>query len=642
MRDIWSFLLQTLTASGAAALLLVLKAMFRDKLTPRWQFGAWSVLAMVLVIPAGRGGRYALFNWPYYVERLRSTLTGEYGELAQVTAPIPLPALTQLRSWEDWLFAVYVLGVLFLLFRYIAGYFRLRRALRGSRPIRDERIQEIGVRYELLTCPAVEAEGLSTAFVCGVRRPVLVLPAGEATDEKVILHELLHLENKDVLWGMVICLFRCIHWCNPLLWYCANRAGNDLEAMCDQRVLERLEGEERRQYGYILLGMASEKYPRAPGTSSIANGGKNIRRRVEAIARFKKYPAGMGLVSVCILLVLAVPLAAGAQAETAWHGAVNIPAQMAYARTVPCTTFLGALDTYAKAVLNQRYDYRAMCAPMADQERLAEDWQRAADTHTWCWTWPGSESLDMKSTSDYQYYNLVKVSEGVYEGVLAVELSHPPGRPARAEDTDTWVALQTVRTEKEGERWVVLPLEEFRAVPTGSFPFEEERSFNSGLPFWTYQAQYGDFVLEVKRQTVYDGRGYSSIDAGPADPWPDRNFLDWDHLDEVTVRYTGDETGKGQYTSIGLTADPIWWEGDQPRLWEPRPQGSVKAASSSVMSDVRTLEGDWEETVLLFYNETTGGMDYQAPLVYGAGLWLNGQLAAELTLLPAEGGNCND
>lgn len=40
MRDIWAFLLQTLTASGAAVLLLAVKAMFRDKLSPRWQFSA--------------------------------------------------------------------------------------------------------------------------------------------------------------------------------------------------------------------------------------------------------------------------------------------------------------------------------------------------------------------------------------------------------------------------------------------------------------------------------------------------------------------------------------------------------------------------------------------------------------------------
>lgn len=54
MTDFWSFLLQTLTASGVAVLLLCVKALFRDKLSPRWQFGVWGILALILLLPAGR------------------------------------------------------------------------------------------------------------------------------------------------------------------------------------------------------------------------------------------------------------------------------------------------------------------------------------------------------------------------------------------------------------------------------------------------------------------------------------------------------------------------------------------------------------------------------------------------------------
>ena len=67
MTDLWAFLMQTLTASGAALLLLLIKALFRDKLSPRWQFASWGVLALVLLMPAGIGGRYVLFNWPFVV-----------------------------------------------------------------------------------------------------------------------------------------------------------------------------------------------------------------------------------------------------------------------------------------------------------------------------------------------------------------------------------------------------------------------------------------------------------------------------------------------------------------------------------------------------------------------------------------------
>ena len=265
MRDIWSFLLQTLTASGAAVLLLIVKALFRDKLSPRWQFATWGVLGVILLLPAGIFGRYTLLNWPFYVEALRSALTGEYGALAHVTAPVPLPALTAPRSPADWLFTLYCLGVVFFLARYVLSYVRLRLALAQGRPVADGRVKAAAEEYNLPVCPAVEVDGLPSAFICGVFKPVLALPAGAETDEKVILHELLHLKYRDAAWGLVIGFFRCLHWCNPLLWHCADLAGNDLESLCDQRVLERLEGEERRDYGRILLEMATRSTPGPPG-----------------------------------------------------------------------------------------------------------------------------------------------------------------------------------------------------------------------------------------------------------------------------------------------------------------------------------------------------------------------------------------
>ena len=381
MTDLWGFLLQTLTASGAAAVLLVAKALFRDKLSPRWQFAAWGVLGLVLLVPAGLGGRYALVNCPWLVETAKTALTGDYS-LTRVLVPIPLPRLRVPETAADWLYAVYAAGVLVLLSRYALSYVRLRLALRHGAPAGEARTAQIGAvaeRYGLPVCRAVEVPGLTSAFICGVFRPVLALPAGTEADDKVLLHELLHLRHRDAAWGLVICLFRCLHWCNPLLWYCADRAGNDLEARCDQRVLELLEGEERRDYGRILLSMANEKYARAPGTSSMANGGKNIRRRIESIARFKKYPAGMALVSVCVAVTLAAPLLLGTRADAVYEGGGSLPrnmdvsAAMASARTVWYTTPAGALDTYAKSVLDQNGVYRAMCAPLEEQAAIGEE-----------------------------------------------------------------------------------------------------------------------------------------------------------------------------------------------------------------------------------------------------------------------------
>ena len=52
MGNIWEFLYQTLTVSIAAAVLLLIKWLLRDKLSPRWQYGVWAVLALRVLWPA--------------------------------------------------------------------------------------------------------------------------------------------------------------------------------------------------------------------------------------------------------------------------------------------------------------------------------------------------------------------------------------------------------------------------------------------------------------------------------------------------------------------------------------------------------------------------------------------------------------
>nr|WP_326126103.1 M56 family metallopeptidase [uncultured Oscillibacter sp.] len=660
MSDIWSFLLQTLTASGAAAVLLAVKAMLRDKLSPRWQFAVWGVLALVLLVPAGLGGRYALVNWPLAVEFLRSLLTEEFSALAHVSAPVPLPRFTGLpRSGAEWAYVVYLAGAALLLGRYAVSYLRLRLALRRGTPAGADRtalIRETAARYGLPSCPAVEVEGLHSAFICGVFRPVLALPAGEETDEKVILHELLHLKHRDAAWGLLICLLRCLHWCNPLLWHCADLAGNDLESLCDQRVLERLEGENRRDYGRILLSMANEKYARAPGTSSMANGGRNIRRRVEAIARFKRYPAGMALASVCAALVLAGPCLIGTRAQGVYTGGGLLPqrlrpyAAMASARTTCCTTYAGAFDTYAKAVLAENPVYLAMCAPLEDQDRLwiSARLRRASRLESWdSVRMPRLESFTVDWQSGYRIYNLRPVEDGAYEGLLVLEPDTVA--PWVEKELPPWdgtvhsryLAIQPLRAEKQGDRWVVLPLGDFQVVQG-----DERDTGNLGLPAWVYEARCGDFTLRMRYQTnSWVEESYvTRFHLFSTKPQPDGEFSSSYYGTDLTAIYNGTPADRASIRSVGVSCAPWPFEDRRPEL--QRGMGNSSGSSSTgCIWDFRD-NFDWE----LHGDEIplgggggggSGGTEswvYPPPDRYAADFYLNGEKAGELTLLPVEGG----
>ena len=663
MTDLWSFLLQTLTASGAAALLLAVKALFRDKLSPRWQFGVWGVLALVLLLPAGGGGRYALFNWPLWVESAKTALTGDYS-LTRVLAPIPLPlGLGRPASPADLLYLLYLAGAAALLLRYALSYLRLRLALRQGAEADGAQIRRVAAAYGCRPCRAVAVPGLSSAFVCGVFRPVLALPAERPVDDKVILHELLHLRFHDAAWGLLICLFRCLHWCNPLLWICADLAQNDAESLCDQRVLERLEGEERRDYGRILLSMADDRYARAPGTSSMANGGRNIRARIQAIARFRRYPAGMALVSVCIAAVLALPALFGTRAggvvlgSRRWDDALDFQTAMASARVARCTTAAAALDAYGKAVLEQNGIYRALCAPLEEHPALAAEMEAAATgPDHWVYTrWESGLPGYPDPRAGYFLYNLTPDSGG-YRALMVFPLqwAYPdgPDQPPASDPDCLWLASRPVRAERREDRWVVLPQEAFtltetsRSLDDGGWLVWGDASLPAAA---TYAAETEQFRLELRYQTVHvlDNAiqsqtglswhpGASAFDTAVK---PYARFARAYASYSFTVGFTGNEDQRAALGEVRYAAVPLSADGSHPALKYGAGSGSSSTGAFWGNSS-NSGPSPWDGTLSDGGGTYLGGDPNDTP-VWPAGYLVEltaGGTSRQATLLPVEGG----
>lgn len=471
MGNIWEFLLQTLTVSLTAAVLLIVKYLLADKLSPRWQYGIWGLLALRALIPAGMT-RQVLLPLPAWVDMCKTAaergLASAYAgpwDAMDAKSVLPWPSGAP-ESVTDWLFVAYALGAAAYLLWKLAAYIRLRLALRRGAPASEAvsaQIAGVCEKYGLRASRAVEVEGLPTAFACGVFRPVLAVPKG-GVDDKVLLHELLHLKYFDAAQGIFWCLIRALHWCNPFMHYVLDRVGNDLESLCDQRVLERLEGEERREYGGILLGMANEKYARAPGTSSISNGGKNISRRIAAIVRFKLYPRGMALASVCIAVVLATPLLLGTASADTGHmhpgPQRELDRSFAVARTTRCQTPAAALDTYAKGLLYDNGVFLTAASPFEKHEELYEGMRESGAEGWVAYHYEAvPEQYSFETGSGYLINNLVSTENGC-EAELVLTVSYVAdlenGGWLKDADGDTLTGLYVIPVRAyEAEGWVV-------------------------------------------------------------------------------------------------------------------------------------------------------------------------------------------
>lgn len=635
MFDIWGFLLQTLTVSGVAALLLIIKALFKDKLPPKWQFAVWGVLGIIFLIPTGVNGRYTLLNWNFVIEFIK-TLAGEYS-FTQVLFPFPYINSVP-ETFAEWIFAIYVIGIIVCLVKYFLSYVRLRHLLhKGNSPTEETvlRVRNIAEKYNLKSCRIIEVSGLPSAFVCGIIKPILAIPSDKIIDDKVILHELLHLKYKDTLWSIVICFLRCMHWCNPLINYCASRAINDMESRCDQHVLELIEGEERRDYGRILLSMSNDRFSKTPGSTCINNGGKNIRERIEAIARFKKYPVGMGLVSACAIIILTFSLAIGVQATTVYGANNHSYFSVASARSIRCTTFEGAFDTYAKAIMRENKIYRIMCAPENMQNELIND---NSD-------WDNGLSGNAES-SNYYIYNLEMFDDNIRDGILVFRLVNNPDN-MEWEENKVFVAYQKIRAEKENGRWFVTPLSEFNYATT------EDTWLHHGiceLPAKTYTATAKDFQVDISYQTIYvvdnqkeitSGDAFSSL-FGPSwsfndVPIPNAEFSEAYDNNSTYCTHLGTESERKDISQIGVSVAPVYPDEEKPENLTAATGGTSSGNSTDGTSwGTRTAYDGWGPTIMLSGGGGGGTFfDYlntENPEYYIADLYVNNELYAQMEL----------
>lgn len=657
MLDIWCFLLQTLTVSGAGAFILLIKALFKDKLSPKWQFAVWGVLGIITVIPAGIFGTYTLFNWQVIVETIKSYF-GIY-TFSKVLFPIPIIKSIP-HTLADWLFVFYALGTLVFAVKYIISYSKLRKILRlGNVPSAEKisRINEIASELNVKIGRITEIEGLPCAFVCGVIQPVLVIPAKNEINEKIILHELFHLKHKDTLFSMIICALKCLHWCNPFIVYCAGRALNDMESRCDQYVLEHLSGEERREYGHILLSMASDRFSKTPGSTCINNGGKNIRARIENIARFKKYPQGMEIVSVCAIILLASSLIIGTKASEIYEFNDFVLFTASQARSIPCSTPAGAFDAYAQSVLQKNGYYRLMCASEDMQESLIKTMLENEENQ-----YPALD-VQIKRSSGYFLYNLTKADNQAQEALFVVALAYPPYGEGEKEGM-MYLAVQNLRAEKENGRWIAIPLEDFRYVES---PAQNLKFGCDALTELRYSGEADNIRIEVTYQTIHSLNvaennsnevSYSFSNSENSDlidePWflydsnykkkpnPSAKFTSVLAMQSANCYYTGSEDNKGNIKQIALSLAPVYQGMARPSLSDisqslsedEKHDINLPAYSNEHHASVTVRGDDLDSEIHMLYISKSfpPTEEHPAPEYYAADLYINCKKVANLDL----------
>ena len=302
----------SLTASVVIAAVALLRLALRR--APRAIVCAlWAVVLLRLLCPVSLSSAVSLFGLldapaveagtaatsMAYVAALPELVTAGPAEETAAAAPaeeaakVTADAAPETPAADPWAVAgaVWLVGVGAMALWAGVADFRLRRKLRTAVPL------ERGVYL---------AEGISTAFVLGLPRPKIYLPAAlpPQARQHVLRHERCHLRRGDPWWKALAFAALTLHWFNPLVWLAFALAGQDMETACDEAVVRRMDGPARADYAATLLQLAAGRRVGLP----LAFGAGDPARRVRHLARWKRPARWVILAAAAVCAAAAVAL----------------------------------------------------------------------------------------------------------------------------------------------------------------------------------------------------------------------------------------------------------------------------------------------------------------------------------------------
>jgi beta-lactamase regulating signal transducer with metallopeptidase domain len=311
------FLRTSIEASVLILAVLGLRMMLGARLSPAWRIGLWMLVGMKLMLPAFIPAGFGLGGWFPRSARMANAYSPDLPSASQsathaITPTTPLQEVasslpTHTRSdislpsdirhspfvISHFALAAWLTGALIVL---LAAFVRQRRfdhALRRRPRSTDPTLRTLitslsrkaGIKQHvsIVLMPAG-----TTPAVVGIRQPQILLPEDwqsrfdQRSLRHVLLHELLHVKQHDLLWNWAAIAVQALHWFNPLVWFVVSRFQSDRELRCDAGALDLLSPTERLDYGHTLLRI-QETFSAPPAMAGLAPCVRNhptLRQRI--------------------------------------------------------------------------------------------------------------------------------------------------------------------------------------------------------------------------------------------------------------------------------------------------------------------------------------------------------------------------
>lgn len=336
------FLLYVFKLNVLAALLIVLvfgvSRFLSKKYSVWWRSWIWLAVSLILLVPVQIPDYWNVIHIqipqqvteervPAVREEVRvqgqeaagETLPTENSLAASESTDLP-ENTSQFREQGIQMLSVYQMlavvwlaaAVLYGLYKLLGSYIVQRELKRWSMPVPDKSLemnyQKLCRKMKVSRPPKLWMNAkVTTPLLTGLLRPRIYLPSDRYTWKELELllsHELSHYRHHDLWYKLLLQLVCIVYWFNPLLHWMRREADQDLEFLCDERIMKDGAHEERMQYNYLLAQTAAQRR-NFYGLSTGFNGSlADLKKRMVNIMRAGKLKKGK-FITFCFLAVFA-------------------------------------------------------------------------------------------------------------------------------------------------------------------------------------------------------------------------------------------------------------------------------------------------------------------------------------------------
>jgi len=333
----------SLVGSIIVVMIMMSKFVFKDKFSPKWHYFIWFILLLKLMMPVDLESNFGIMpqiNIQKYVEESMSMTIDsddqpqdlpieEFGEKkrfdvmpkATHTNESPVKFLTILER----LWAAIALALLFIKITFEWLFLMKQRKTQILvNPMINELLRElkddVGIKRHVDVC--IEKMN-NVPRVYGLIRPRIIISeqvlysSDKSRLRHILLHELSHIKQNDILVNIMKNLLFCLYFFNPIIIWGLKRMAVDCESACDARVLKILTPKQHRNYGYTLISLISQLDNKSNALALSLGHKKNVIRRLKMISAYKKTPFGYKVISMLVagMVIVTCLLVPNANAE---------------------------------------------------------------------------------------------------------------------------------------------------------------------------------------------------------------------------------------------------------------------------------------------------------------------------------------